>query len=125
MANSANATWATSGPAFTNQVVAFGGRDAAELAYHGYITLTGDGTTPTISVNWIDGTQTPFFTQGNPPTAVAPKAVFFGPANGAASSAVVIQSVSAVTTTGCTVTLTSALPASSFTFPFVVFPYAS
>lgn len=125
MANSANAIWATSGPSFTNQVIAVGGRDAIELAYHGYVTLTGDGATATVTVNFIDGTQTPFFTQANPPTAVAPKAVFVGPVNGAASSAVVVQSVSTVNTTGFVITLTGNLPASSFTIPFIVFAYAS
>jgi hypothetical protein len=125
MANTANAIWATgASPAFTNQVVAFGGRDATELAYHGYVTLTGDGSTATLTVNFIDGTQTPFFTQANPPVAVAPKAVFVGPVNGAASTAVVIESISTVNTTGFVITFTSTLPASAFTIPFIVFPYA-
>jgi hypothetical protein len=125
MANTANAIWATgAAPAFTNQVVAFGGRDATELAYHGYVTFTGDNSTASLTVNFIDGTQTPFFTQANPPVAVAPKAVFVGPMNGAASSAVVIQSVSTVNTTGFVVTFTSTVPASAFTLPFIIFPYA-
>jgi hypothetical protein len=123
MANTANMTWQTSGPAFTNQVVAFGGKDALELAYHGSITFTGDNATASVTVNWIDGTQTPFFTQANPPTAVAPKTVLVGPTNTASSSAVVVQNVNTVSTTGCVLTLSANAPAVSITIPFVVFPY--
>lgn len=125
MANSANATWATSGPSFTNQVVALGGRDALETAYHGYVTFTGDNATATVTVNWIDGTQTPFFTQANPPVAVAPKAVFVGPTNTAATSSVVVQNVYSISSTGCVLTLSGNAPAVSITIPFIVFPYAS
>lgn len=123
MANTANMTWQTSGPAFTNQVVALGGRDAIETAYHGSITFTGDNATATVTVNWIDGTQTPFFTQANPPTAVAPKTVLVGPTNTVSASAVVVQNVSAVSTTSCVLTLSANAPAVSITIPFVVFPY--
>lgn len=125
MANAANASWATSGPAFTNQVVAFGGRDVLETAYHGFVTFTGDNATATLTVSYIDGTQTPFFTQANPPTAVAPKLVIIGTMQGAASAAVVPQAVTSITTTGFVVTFTGNIPASSFTLPFIVFPYAS
>lgn len=123
MANTANMTWATSGPAFTNQVVALGGKDAAEIAYRGYISFTGDGAAATVTVNWIDGTQTPFFTQANPPVAVAPKAVFVGPTNTAATSAVVVQNVNTISTTGCVLTLSAAAPAVAIVIPFVIFPY--
>jgi hypothetical protein len=125
MANTVNATWATSGPAFTNQVVAFGGRDAAELAYHGVASFTGDNATATVTLNWIDGTQTPFFTQGNPPTAVAPFAVFVGPTNTAAANAVVVQNVSSISSTGCVLTLSANAPAVAIKIPFIVFAYAS
>lgn len=126
MANSANAIWATGGaPDFSNQVVAFGGRDATELAYHGYVTFTGDNSTASVTVNFIDGTQTPFFTQANPPVAVAPKAVFVGPTNTAATSSVVVQNVNTISTTGFVLTLSANAPAVSITIPFIVFPYAS
>jgi len=125
MSNSANAIWATQGPSFTNQVVALGGRDATELAYHGYVTFTGDNSTSLVTINWIDGTQTPFFTQANPPTAVAPKAVFVGPTNTAATQTVVVQNVYSVSNTGCVLTLSANAPAVSITIPFIVFPYAS
>jgi hypothetical protein len=123
MANTANATWTTSGPAFTNQVIAFGGKDAAELAYHGYASFTGDGATSTVTVNFIDGTQTPFFTQANPPVAVAPKAILLGPLNTVATDAVYVESVYAVSTTGFTIQLSASAPAVAIIIPFVVFPY--
>lgn len=123
MSNSANATWTTSGPAFTFQTVAFGGKDNIELAYHGYVTFTGDNSTASVTVNWIDGTQTPFFTQANPPTAVAPKAVFVGPTNTASTSSVVVQNVNTISTTGCVLTLSGNAPAVAITIPFIVFPY--
>jgi len=125
MANTANTTWATNGPAFTNQQLAFGGRDMAELAYHGWVAFTGDNATATVTVNWIDGTQTPFFTQANPPVAVAPKAVFVGPTNTAATSAVVVQNVNSITTTGCVLTLSANAPAVAIVIPFIVFPFAT
>lgn len=123
MANTANATWTTSGPAFTNQVVALGGKDAAELAYHGSANFTGDNATASVTVNFIDGTQTPFFTQGNPPTAVAPKLVLLGPMNTAATTAVFPQNVNSVSTTGFVITLSANAPAVAISIPFVVFPY--
>lgn len=123
MANSANMTWATSGPAFTNQQVALGGKDASEIAYRGYVSFTGDNSTATVTVNWIDGTQTPFFTQANPPVAVAPKAVFVGPTNTASTSAVVVQNVNTISTTGCVLTLSANAPAVAIVIPFVIFPY--
>lgn len=123
MANTVNATYTTSGPAFTNQVVAFGGSDANELAYHGFASFTGDNATATVTVNFIDGTQTPFFTQGNPPTAVAPKLILVGPTNTAATSAVVVQNVNSVSTTGFVLTLSANAPAVAIKIPFVIFPY--
>lgn len=123
MANTVNATWAASGPAFTNQVVAFGGKDAAEVAYRGYAAFTGDGSTASVTVNYIDGTQTPFFTQANPPVAVAPKAIEVGPMNTAATSAVVVQNVNTISTTSFVLTLSAAAPAVAIVIPFIVFPY--
>jgi hypothetical protein len=125
MANTANATWTTSGPAFTNQVVAFGGRDAAELAYHGYASFTGDGATATVTINFIDGVQTPFFTQANPPVAVAPKSILVGPFNTVATSAIYIESVYAISTTGFTLQLSGNAPAVAIIVPFIVFPYTT
>src|SRR5579863_113039 len=107
MANTANATWDTSGPSFTFQQVALGGRDASELAYRGYASFTGDGSTASVTINFIDGTQTPFWTQGNPPTAVAPKAIVVGPMNTAASSAVYVVNVNSISTTSFVVTLSA------------------
>jgi hypothetical protein len=121
-----NVVWATNGPDFTNQVVTFGGRDMTELAYHGYITFTGDGSSTSVTVNWIDGTQTPFFTQANPPTAVAPKCVMLGPLNTPSGTTTTMSfNVSALTTTGCTLTSSAALPAVVCTIPLIVFPYAT
>jgi hypothetical protein len=125
MANTVNATWTTSGPAFTNQVLAFGGRDSLEVAYHGVASFTGDNATATVTLNWVDGTATPFFTQANPPTAVAPFAVFVGPTNTAAANAVVVQNVSSITTTGCVLTLSANAPAVAIKIPFIVFPYST
>jgi hypothetical protein len=120
MANTANATWTTSGPAFTNQVIALGGADVNELAYHGYASFIGDNATASVTVNFIDGTQTPFQTNG---TAVAPKLILVGPTNTAATSAVVVQNVNTVSTTGFVLTLSGNAPAVAIKIPFVVFPY--
>jgi hypothetical protein len=125
MANTANATFVTSGPSFTNQVVALGGRDNTELAYHGSFNFTGDGASASVSVNWIDGTQTPFFTQGNPPTAVAPALVICGQLNTAATTAIFVQNVNSITTTGAVLTLSGNAPAVAIKIPFVIFPYAT
>ena len=128
LTNSVNATWQGSGPQFTNQVMALGGKDALELAYRGRATFTGDGSTATVTVNFIDGTQTPFFTQANPPTAVAPTTVMAtagsnGSTNaGAWSSTVYIVGVTSITTTGFVVTASTAFLASSYTIDFIVIP---
>lgn len=122
MANTVNATWQGSGPSFTNQVVALGGKDNQELAYRGFVTFTGDASTAGFTVNFIDGTQTPFFTQGNPPTAVAPKLVLVGPAIGTSSTACIYTTVSSITASAFTVTTSAAIPANSYTVPFIVIP---
>lgn len=118
--------YTTSGPSFTNQVVAFGGRDASELAYHGYFQFTGDGATTSAAFNWIDGTQTPFFTQGNPPTAATPIAVFVGAAQTAAAQTAIAINVNSASTTGVTLSF-SAAPTNAVVYkvPFIVFPYSS
>lgn len=118
-------TYATQGPAFTNQVVALGGRDATEIAYHGTFNFTGDAATTTATFNWIDGTQTPFFTQANPPVAVAPFAVFVGALQSAAAGSTVSINVNSITTTGVTVTFSAAPSAVAYKLPFIVYPYAS
>lgn len=123
MANTVNATWTTSGPAFTNQVVAFGGKDAIEDAYHGYASFTGDGSTTTVTVNYIDGTQTPFFTQANPPVAVAPKLVLVGPLQTSSTNSVYVQGVYGISSTGFTIQLSGDAPAVATVIPFIVFPY--
>jgi hypothetical protein len=117
--------YTTAGPAFTNQVLALGGRDATEIAYHGYFAFTGDGAATTAAFNWIDGTQTPFFTQANPPVAVAPTAVFIGSLQSAAAGSTVSINVNSVTTTGVTLTFSAAPSAVAYKLPFIVFPYAS
>ena len=123
MANSANMSWAnTSGPAFSFQQMAFGGRDMQELAYRGSVTFTGDASTNTLTVNWVDGTATPFFTPGNPPTAVAPKLVFAHVVTGAVSGTN-ITGISSISTTGCVVQFSGNVPASSFTVGLIVVPY--
>lgn len=118
-------SYATAGPSFTNQVVAVGGRDSAELAYHGFFNFTGDGATTSATFNWIDGTQTPFFTQANPPVAVAPAAVFVGSLQSAAAGSTVSVNVNSVTTTGVTLTFSAAPSAVAYKVPFIVFPYTS
>lgn len=117
--------YTTQGPSFTNQVTAMGGRDATELAYHGYFQFTGDGAATSAVFNWIDGTQTPFFTQGNPPTAVAPTAVFVGAGQSAAAGTTFSVNVNSVSTTGVTLTFSAAPSAVVYKVPFIVFPYAS
>jgi len=123
MANTANATWTTSGPSFTNQVVAFGGKDAQELAYHGYASFTGDASSTFVTVNFIDGTQTPFFTQANPPVAVAPKVILCGPLNTVATTGVYVQDIYSISTTAFIIQLSAAAPAVAILIPFIVFPF--
>jgi hypothetical protein len=118
-------TYTTSGPAFTNQVIALGGRDAAEIAYHGVFNFTGDGSSTSATFNWIDGVQTPFFTQGNPPVAVAPKAVLLGSLTSVAAGSTLAINVSALSTTGCVLTFSAAPSAVAYTLPFVIFPYTT
>lgn len=121
MANAANAVWVNQGPAFNFQQMALGGTDMKELAYRGKVTLTGDAATSTITVNFIDGTQTPFFTPGNPPTAVAPSMVLCQFNSGGVTATVNILGVTSITTTGFVITLEANLPATAFTIAFIVF----
>jgi hypothetical protein len=124
LANTVNATWNASGPAFTFQQVAFGGKDMAEMAYRGSATFTGDAATGVVTINFIDGTQTPFFTPGNPPTAVAPALVIATVGKGA-TVANASGGVTAITTTGFTFQAQTATtwPATSFTIDFIVVPF--
>jgi hypothetical protein len=121
MANSANATWVGSGPAFTFQQMAFGGADAKELAYRGKATFTGDAATSVVTVNFIDGVQTPFFTQANPPVAVAPSMVEATIGNGATGT-VYAGGVASITTTGFVFQANANFAATSFTIDFIVCP---
>ena len=123
MANTANATWVGSGPAFTFQQMAFGGADSKELAYRGKATFTGDASTSVVTINFIDGVQTPFFSPDNPPVAVAPTMVIATVGAGA-TSANASGGVTAITTTGFTFQAQTAAnwPATSFTIDFVVCP---
>jgi hypothetical protein len=122
MANTAKATWNGSGPQFTFQQMAFGGKDSSEMAYRGSATFTGDAATSTVTINFIDGTQTPFFTQANPPVAVAPALVIATISKGA-TSAVSSGGVASITSTGFVFQGTTTFPASSFTISFIVIPY--
>lgn len=121
MANTANATWVNSGPSASFQQMALGGTDNKELAYRGKVTLTGDAASSTITVNFVDGTATPFFTPGNPPVAVAPSMVLCQFNAGGVTATVNILGVTSITTTGFVITLEAALPATSFTIAFIVF----
>lgn len=121
MANVANAVYVGSGPAFTNQLVAFGGKDVQELAYRGTATFTGDASTSTVTVSFIDGTQTPFFTQANPPVAVAPTAVIATIGKGATAT-VFGGGVASITTTGFVFQAAANFAATSFTIDFIVLP---
>jgi hypothetical protein len=122
LANTANATWNASGPQFTFQQMAFGGKDAAEMAYRGSATFTGDASTGTVTINFIDGTQTPFFTPGNPPTAVAPALVIATIGKGA-TAAVSSGGVVSISTTGFVFQGTTTFPATAFTIDFIVVPF--
>jgi hypothetical protein len=125
--NPVNATWKTSGPQFTFQQTALGGRDASELAYRGYFTFGGDNTSSLVTVNYIDGTQTPFWSQGNPPTAVAPSAILVGPinqVNGVQAQASAINTVFNIGTVNFNVQFSGLLYTNTqYNVPFIVFPY--
>jgi hypothetical protein len=122
MANTANAVWRKTGPAFTFQQVAFGGADVQEMAYRGTATFTGDAASTTVTINFIDGTQTPFFTPGNPPTAVAPTIVLAQVNSGGVTATVNILGVTSITTTGFVITGEGNWPATAFTIGFIVIP---
>jgi hypothetical protein len=115
--------YSTSGPAFSFQQMALGGKDAAEIAYRGFFSFTGDGAATSATFNWIDGVQTPFSTPGNPPTAVAPKEVLLGSLQSAAAGSTVAMNVSGVTTTGCLITFSAAPSAVAYTLPFIIYPF--
>ena len=52
-----SAAYITTGPAKTGQVLVAGQLSLLELAYIGTATFTGDGSTTTATLNYIDGTQ--------------------------------------------------------------------
>lgn len=61
-----NANYLTAGPAASSQQLAGSALSALELAYAGTVTFTGDGSTTTATLNYIDGTAALPFT----PTAI-------------------------------------------------------
>jgi len=121
MANSANAVWVKQGPAFSFQQLALGGADSQELAYRGSATFTGDASTSAVTINFIDGTQTPFFTPGNPPVAVAPTLVMATIGKGATAT-VFAGGVTSISTTAFVFQASATFAATSFTIDFIVMP---
>lgn len=63
---SQNASYRTSGPTVSGQVIAGNANSETELALVGTATFTGDGSSTSATLNYIDGTNTLDFT----PTAV-------------------------------------------------------
>lgn len=61
-----NASYLTNGPASSGQQLAGSALAALEVAFVGTATFTGDGSTTTATLNYIDGTQALTFT----PTAI-------------------------------------------------------
>lgn len=107
MANSANMVYSGTGPVDSGQVLVqsvLAGDESRAL--DGSASFTGDNATATLTLNWIDGTKTlPF----------VPSAVLVTRSGGnVANIATVIQGVTGITNTGCTVTFSGNVPATVY-----------
>lgn len=109
-----NASYLGSAPvAGGSTTVAFGGSSMLELAYIGKATFTGDGATTTATLNYLDGTNTLFFT---------PSAVFAVRSGGSAASTISVASVADNADSGKTAAVNfSAAPANAATVTVVFF----
>ncbi len=74
--------------------------DAQEPAIVGYFTVSGDSAATQATLNWIDGTVALPFT---------PTAVLATRSGGTAAATVYVQSVTAIGTQSCTVTISGTL----------------
>ena len=128
-----NASYVGNGPTGNGQRIAdqTSGSLAQRLVAFGQ--FTGDGASTSATLNWVDGTVTPFGTWSGPAgnqtlTAAAPKvsAVSRGALSSAADTAAssIVVSLSAVSTTAATVAF-SAAPANGALITVVVeiYPY--
>lgn len=84
-----NAVWLGTGPTKSGQILAEIQSGSASRALEGYATATGDASTSTFTVNFIDGTELLSFT---------PAMILCGRVGGAATGT--IQVVSCVPTVG-------------------------
>lgn len=103
-----NASYLTAGPAASSQQLAGSALAALELAYVGTATFTGDGSTTTATLNYIDGTAALPFT---------PTAILAARTGGTDTAAGYVQSVVDAGNANKTATVTfSAAPASTKTW---------
>lgn len=100
-------------PQFTGQVLASGPGSAAEFAYIGFATFTGDAASSTATLNYIDGTQALPFT---------PSAIIACRVGGAATATIGVVSVvdAANANKTATVQFTGTVNAATITIAFII-----
>lgn len=108
MANTANMVYSGQGPAGTGQILA-SMSDAGDgaRALEGFISFTGDNSTSTVTVNFVDGVQALPFT---------PSAVIVSRSGGAGTSTISALNASSISTTAFTLTASATLTAAVYVF---------
>lgn len=107
-----NASYSGTAPAATGQILATrGGSGDESRMLHGYATVTGDASSSTFDVNFIDGTAVLPFT---------PSAVICSRTGGAATNTISVLAVESITTTKFTVRTSAAVNAATFIVGFIV-----
>lgn len=89
-----------------------GAQDALEFAYVGQATTTGDASSASFTVNFIDGTLALPFT---------PSAVVGWRTGGAATASISLVSCTAPSTTSFTATASTTINAATFTITYIAF----
>lgn len=108
MANTANLVYSSQGPTGSGQVFASAtDSGTAAQAIEGTISFTGDASTSTVSVGYIDGTKTLPFT---------PSGIIAFRSGGAGTSTINALAVSSITNAGFTLTASATLTAAVYTF---------
>ena len=109
MANAASVAWQGSVPAETGQIIVQSGLggDASRTLFGLATVGTGDNSTATVTINFIDGTKTLTFT---------PSAVWVFRVGGAGTATITVLAASAITNKECVITCSANLNAASFIF---------
>lgn len=106
------ASFSGAGPASTGQILAQAGLagDASRVLY-GTATVTGDASSSSFTVNYVDGVVTLPFT---------PSGVICVRTGGAATSTISVVGVASITNTGFVVTTSAAVNAATFIVAFII-----